>query len=64
MSAGLMPDTRCLGLLPAFEGTQRCAKRDTCARFVNRHDGNKVAQWLCPTRDDYYGAYIKQEETE
>lgn len=54
---------RCMGLLPAPNGEQRCARRDSCARFVQRHEGGErisTAQWLCPTTDDYYGRYIEQ----
>lgn len=52
---------RCLGLLPAPDGVQRCAKRDECARYMERHNGGErtpCAQWLCPTTDDYYGMFI------
>lgn len=56
--------TRCLGLLPAPEGEQRCSKRDTCQRYTQRHTGGEatpIAQWMCPTADEYYGMYLPSE---
>jgi hypothetical protein len=51
--------TRCLGLLPGPTGEIPCTKRETCARYVERHDGAPMAQYLCPTLDEFYGAYVE-----
>lgn len=53
--------TRCLGLLPAPMGTLACMRRQSCARYVQRHDGSRMSMWLCPTEDAYYGMYVPTE---
>lgn len=56
---------RCLGLLPGLTAEQRCAKRDSCARYTERWTGGERtphAQWLCPGADDFYEAYIPTDE--
>jgi hypothetical protein len=56
---------RCLGLLPAPDGVQRCTKRDECARYVQRHTGGDrtpMAQWMCPTANDYFGMFIAETQ--
>lgn len=56
-------EKRCLGQLPAPMGEIPCMKRQTCARYLQRHDGAgaPVAMWLCPTPDHYYGNYVQAE---
>lgn len=59
---------RCLGMYTSEQlGNTRCSKRDECARYVQRFQGGPMTakfQWLCPTPEDYYGAFIAQEEKE
>jgi hypothetical protein len=60
-----LPDTenRCLGMYTSLIGNTRCSKRDTCARYVQRYQGHaQTYQWLCPTPDEWYGAYVEQKE--
>ena len=66
MSGQLLDDvTRCLGLLPHLLDhgvTQRCVRRDSCARYLQRAHGGAhtpVAQWLCPGNQDYWQYYIE-----
>ena len=51
----------CLGQLPApGQTTQRCTRRETCRRYVDRHHSpsvQAVAQWLCPGQDSYWPAF-------
>lgn len=58
---------RCLGQLPSPYGEVPCSRRNECARYRQRcfvGPATPVYQWLCPTSDDYYGRFIKQEPKE
>lgn len=59
----LTTETRCLGVQQAPMGDIPCAKRETCARYVQRFQGERLAHWLCPTQENFYGKYIEQEAT-
>lgn len=56
--------SRCLGIYTSELGDTRCERRETCARYVERHSGGERTpfnQWCCPTLDDYFGAYVPVE---
>ena len=57
--------TRCLGQLPGpDETTHRCTKRESCQRYLQRHEGGErrsFAMWLCPGRDDYWQFFVESE---
>ena len=58
---------RCLGIYTSELGNTRCPRRDTCARYTQRHKGSErtpVAQWLCPSLDEFFGRYLKEESHE
>lgn len=60
----LPADTRrCLGLLPTPTGEQRCTRRNTCARYTQRHTGGEATpfvQWACPGPDSYWQNYLPE----
>ena len=63
----MLPDdvARCLGVWRSPKGDVFCTKREECARYIHRETGGKwtpAAAWLCPTPDDFYGAFLPVKE--
>ena len=50
---------RCLGEQP---GIHTCARRATCARYVERDERPPFAWCMCPGLDDYYQFFIPAEQ--
>ena len=55
---------RCEGVWSTPKGESICGKRDTCARYTQREKRGQftpLASWLCPTPDEFFGAYLPEK---